>query len=160
MLTLRRFRAMARSYGADLQRWPEAERGAAQALLNASPQARELVNEELMLDEALEAASAREDAARWPPGELNAALARLRSAVVARIGSSIGRRPANGRFGSLLAGGGQWAFSLYLRWAGIATCSVFAITAGLLIGATYVSSPASDTVLMMLQPVPIQLLAY
>jgi hypothetical protein len=160
MLTLRRFRAMAGSYGADLQRWPEAERGAAQALLNASPRARELVNEELMLDEALEAASAREDAAHWPPGEQNAALARLRSGVVARIGSSIGRRPAIGRFGSLLGGGGQWAFSPYLRWAGIATCSGFAITAGLLIGATYVSSPASDTVLMMLQPVPIQLLAY
>lgn len=40
MLTPRRLRAMAHSYGADLLRWPDEARAEAQALLEVSPEAR------------------------------------------------------------------------------------------------------------------------
>ena len=89
MLTLRRFRTMADSYGADLLRWPDGARAEAQALLNASPAARALLDEARTLDHAIEAAGASEDAVLWEllTGQ-DAAMARLRSGVEARIAAS------------------------------------------------------------------------
>ncbi len=157
MVTLRWFRAMADSYGADLQRWPEEARGKAQALLSVSPQARTLLDEARALDDAIAAASAREDAARWRPGEQTAALARLRSGVEARIASATVRRPVHRRAGSSPAGGRQWALLPQLRWLGMATGSGFAIIAGLLLGSMY-AAPGTEGVLTMLQPTLIQIL--
>ena len=81
MLTLRRFRTMADSYGADLLRWPDGARAEAQALLKASPAARALLDEARTLDDAIEAAGASEDAVLWEPDGQDAAMARLRSGV-------------------------------------------------------------------------------
>lgn len=151
MMTLRRFRAMADIYGADLRRWPEEVRGEAEALVTVSLQARTFLDEARRLDDAIEAASAHEDAVLWRPGEQDAALARLRSGVEARIAASARRLPA--------AGGGRGILSLRLRWLGMATGGGFAVMAGLLIGALYVSAPEPEGVLMLLQPAPIQVLA-
>lgn len=155
MLTLRRFRAMAGSYGADLWRWPEAVRANARALLADEPEARAILEEARTLDEAIEAASAREDATTWQPGEAAAALARLRSGVDARIAAAT---PSRRRSGWALAAAGPWGHALHLGWVGLATGGGFAIMAGLLIGALYGSVPEPDAVLMMLQPAPIHAL--
>jgi hypothetical protein len=151
MLTLKRFRAKAESYGADLKRWPEALRGEGEALLKVSPEARAVLDEARRLDQAIAAGSAEEDARLWPPGEQDAALARLRASVVARIAAPPGSRPEHRRAG--------WALSLRLRWAGLVTAGGFAIMAGLLIGGLYAGTPEPDSVLTILQPQPIEILA-
>lgn len=151
MLTLRRFRTMADSYGADLLRWPDGARAEAQALLKASPAARALLDEARTLDDAIEAAGASEDAVLWEPDGQDAAMARLRSGVEARIAASAERRPTFRRTG--------WASALHTRRVGMATGGGFAIAAGLLIGAIYSSDPATDSVLTLLQPVPIHVWA-
>jgi hypothetical protein len=158
MLTLRRFKAMAASYGADLWRWPEAVRADARVLLADSPEARAFLQEAQRLDDALEAASAREDTTHWRPGEQAAALARLRSGVESRIAAAAACRPAQRRTGWTLSATGRWGHALRLRWVGMATGGGFAIMAGLLIGALYASAPEPDPVLMMLQPAPIHAL--
>lgn len=151
MLTLKRFSAMADSYGAELTRWPEALRGEAEALLKLSPEARAVLDEARRLDQAIAAGSAHDDARLWPPGESDAALARLRASVDARIAAPAGFRPEPRRLG--------WAPSLRLRWAGLATAGGFAIMAGLLIGGLYAGTPEPDSVLTILQPQPMQILA-
>jgi hypothetical protein len=151
MLTLRRFRTMADSYGADLLRWPDGARAEAQALLKASPAARALLDEARTLDDAIEAAGTSEDAVLWEPDGQDAAMARLRSGVEARIAASAERRPSFRRTG--------WALALHTRWVGMATGGGFAIMAGLLIGAMYTSDPATDSVLTLLQPAPIHVWA-
>jgi hypothetical protein len=159
MLTLGRFRALAQSYGADLRRWPEEMRGEAEALLNVSGEARAVLDEARKLDAAIEAAGLYEDAVLWPPGEQEAALARLRSGVAARIASSSTHGLAHRRSGRMSAASGRWAFfPLHFHWVGLATGGG-AILAGLLIGAMYASPSASDDVLTMLQPSPIHILA-
>jgi len=85
MMTFRRFRALTQSYGANLQRWPQEERADAEELLRSSAQARALHDLERSLDEVIAAVSAREQAARWPEGAEEAALARLRTGVAKRI---------------------------------------------------------------------------
>ncbi|HUH84959.1 MAG TPA: hypothetical protein VLX85_10120 [Stellaceae bacterium] len=152
MLTFRRFRAMAASYGGDLRRWPEALRPQAEALRDASPEARALLDEALRLDDAIEKARTREDAALLPTDESGAALARLRSSVAAAIASSAPGDPKNRRFARPLA------FSLSLRWVGMASGGAFAVTAGLFLGAIYATGPAPDAVQMLLQPAPIEFL--
>jgi hypothetical protein len=156
MLTLGRFKAMAESYGADLQRWPEEVRGEAEALLTGSPQARAVLDQARALDTAIEAAGARADAAFWRLGEQDAALVRLRSRVAARIAASAGYRPPRQQMSSARGQGGLW---LQLGWLGMATGSGVAIAAGLLIGAMYASAPEPDSVLTMLQAAPIHILA-
>ena len=49
-----RFSELLDAYGADLQRWPAAERGPAQAWLSASPESRSLRLQAALLDEALD----------------------------------------------------------------------------------------------------------
>jgi hypothetical protein len=157
MLTLGRFRALADSYGADLRSWPEEMRGEAELLARASAEARAVLDEAQTLDEAIAAASAHEDALLWLPGEQDAALARLRAGVGARIAASSLRRRARGLWA--LAGGDAWATAAQLRWLGMATGGGVAIMAGLLIGALYASAPAPDNVLTLLEPSPIHILA-
>lgn len=152
MLTLRRFTALAESYGAELLRWPPEARGEAAALLRSSAAARAILDEARVLDEAIAAAGRREDAALWRPGEQDAALARLRSGVAARIAASPRRRPT-GR----LAG---WApSSAVLGWIGMAAGGGLVVAAGLFIGALSATAPTPDSVLTILQPAPIHILA-
>lgn len=55
-ITLERFAAIVDAYGASPMRWPVAERGAAEALLAASAEARALLGDARMLDGMLAAA--------------------------------------------------------------------------------------------------------
>ena len=154
MMTLKRFKELTDSYGGESRHWPEELRDEAAALLRVSPQARELLAEAQTLDEALEAASAEQDAVLWPPGEESAALARLRSGVSARL-ASLPRRQSASWFSS-------WTLRDGLRLPlnpgaiGMATSCGLAVVAGLLIGSMHASAPAPD-MLTMLQPAPLQI---
>lgn len=157
MMTLRRFQALADSYGADLQRWPEAERDAARALLRLSPRAQSVLAAAQRLDAAIAAASSQERAATWQPGEADAALARLRSGVASRIAASA-RRKSTARHGWTSA---TWQLGTRFSPAGVASVAAsgaIAITAGLLIGTLYTVEPTPDGLLATLQPTPIHLL--
>lgn len=156
MMTLRRFRALTRSYGAELQRWPQEERNAVQELLERSEEARALLAQERSLDAAISAASSRGAQAQ------DAALARLRSGVAARIATEdpLARQP--GALFSWLLGTGRELASLRGRRLGLATSGALAIVAGLLIGAMYgpVPSPAPVGVLTaLLQPATLDILS-
>lgn len=157
MMTLRRFRALADSYGADLQRWPETERDAARALLRRSPAAESALAAAQRLDAAIAAASSQEHAATWQPGEADAALARLRSGVASGISASARRRPTAPRGWTLATLQHRVRF-----WptgvASVAASGAIAIMAGVLIGTLYNAEPPPDGLLATLQPTPIHLL--
>jgi hypothetical protein len=154
MLTLKRFKTMTDSYGADLLRWPERERAAAQTLLEGSAEARVLLADARMLDEALAVASARQSAAHRRNNHEDAALARLRSGVAARIAAASGRSRVSllERALSITTRG---ALSARSGWAGLATAGGLAVLAGLVIGSLYTPPGASDALLTLLQPTPI-----
>lgn len=157
MMTLRRFRALTQSYGAELQRWPQEERGAARELLESSEEARALLAHERSLDAAISGASSR------GPQAQDAALARLRSGVAARIAAEDIRaqQPRGGLF-SWLLGSGQELGSLRRRHLGLATSGALAIVAGLLIGGTYGPAPAPvpvGVVAALLQPATLDILS-
>lgn len=159
MMTLGRFQSLLDAYGSEPQRWPRELREDAQALLCVSTDARALAEEARVLDAAIAAVSAKEDAARLSaPDE---ALSRLRKHVAARIAAlprAAARRPA-WRFVSRIDAL-PWP---RLYWVGLATGGAFLVMAGLKLGATYATShaasPDSDTLLTMLQPAPIEILA-
>ncbi len=159
MLTLGQFAALADSFGAELQRWPDAVRDEAAALLQESPQARARLAKARMLDEAIMAAGAEADALLQPSGGPDAALVRLRAGVAARLGSSTARQPKRWRLAWVFAGMARLPLSTNLGWVGMATGSGFAIAAGLFIGSLYAPAPPSNNVLTMLQSAPIQMLA-
>jgi len=123
MMTLERFRALAASYGADLRRWPQDEVDQARELLAGSEQARGLLEEEGVLDAAIERAE------RAPAGGEAAALGRLRSALAARIAEPRGWR---------------------IGWLGFVASGAVAIAAGVFVGAMYDKPPQKVTVLNLL----------
>lgn len=156
MLSLRRFTSLARSYGGDLERWPEETRDSAGALLEISADARAMLEAAAKEDIAIGAARRREEAALWHPGEQDAALARLRSGVAGRIADqpragSARRWPT----GALLLAGS----STHLGWLGLVTSSGFALAAGFLVGSLSAGPPASVNILAAFQTAPIQILA-
>ena len=55
-LPLARFRALAETYGAAIETWPEAERMAARALLDRNPEARDALADAALLDRILDTA--------------------------------------------------------------------------------------------------------
>jgi len=172
MMTLRRFRALTQSYGAELQRWPKEERRAAEELLLSSQDARALIEVEKALDGAIAAASAHEHSQRWSQGAEEAALARLRSGVANRIAEEQVRAPHRGApqrpagaalrqlLGWLFEGGAELA-SLRRRRLGLATSGALAIVAGLLVGGMYspASPPAGGVLTALLQPATLEILA-
>ncbi len=93
MLSLKRFASLANSYGADLERWPAATHADVRELLDASPEARAIFGAARAEDHAIGAARRREEGALWHPGDQDAALARLRSGVAARITAPPVTRP-------------------------------------------------------------------
>jgi hypothetical protein len=156
MLTLSRFRALARSYGSDLGRWPDRSRDAAESLLEASPRARAVLEAERALDEGLSAAGVLETT------DEGAALVRLRAGVAARLAQpSLERRPARRRGKTSVAGGSGWQGAGSgaiawpdLRWVGVAGAASLAIAAGLALGAAYAPAPPFDGVLNTLPTAP------
>lgn len=166
MMTLKRLKALAGSYGADLQRWPQKERAAARELLDSSEQARDFLEQERSLDEGIAAAAAHRDAGHgWggaeddghgghgPASEQDAALARLRASVSARIATEEAQQRPIGWPGSR-------ASPLRMRRLGLATSAAFAIIAGLLVGGLYGPAPAPAGALSaLLQPATLELLA-
>lgn len=156
MMTLKKFEALAASYGAELRRWPEANRAEAEALIRSSEPARAILAEARRLDGAIAAAADEEEARLWNRGERDAALARLRSSVAARIAAAPARSSATPRPES------AWATPLAavpfrLGWVGILGMSGIAVAAGLFIGLTYGSPGNSDRLLSFLQPNPIEI---
>jgi len=156
MITLKHFRAMIDSYGAHFHLWPEKGRNEIPYLLARSAEARAKLDEGRKLDEAIASASTYEDAMLWPPGEQDAALARLRLGVAARIAKqqAVGGKPTDDA---------DWLAYFKLRWLRIAAGGGFAMAAGLVIGLTVATNsspgPETDTVLAMLQSAPIPVIS-
>lgn len=158
MLTLKRFKAMIDSYGANPQRWPQERRGDAAALLCVSAAARAMLDEAQRLDIDIHVVSRQ--SARWQPEKQQAALARLRAQVQARIATDAEprqRRTHATRRGPLP--NLESMPSLRLGWAGITAAGGLAIAAGLLVGVSFPTpSPVADLGLL-LQSAPIHILA-
>ena len=154
MMTLRRFRALSDSYGADLQRWPEPVRGPARVLLDASAQARGIIARARALDQAIAAAGAERDARIRGGSRADAALHRLRAGVAMRI-----RRPVEGGVATSDEVGSPLARHLRrrARWVGLATAAGLAVLAGLALGILYSPSAPQDLT-ALLQAAPLQLL--
>jgi hypothetical protein len=161
MLSLRRFKMLIDSYGAEPRRWPDKDRPQAEALLKASPEARRLFEQALRLDGAIKEASVRQDTSLWRPGERDAALATLRAVVAARIAvRSSDRRPARWYRVWWMLQGGRWAHPGFLRWVGMMVGSGVVVVAGLWIGWMQTRPPVSADLFTMLQLAPIRGLAW
>jgi len=156
MLSLKQFRSMADSYGADLRRWPEEIRDGARALCSTSAEARAILERARALDEALATANAVEAAAGTASAE-EAALARIRARVRTRIAAGPKADAWRSRWIALAFG--PQARSSTLRWTGMAAAWSLAVAAGLLLGTLYSPAPHTDNVIGLLQPVPIHLFA-
>ena len=156
MMTLRRFRKLAESYGADLHRWPKRLRAQALALLDVSSEAQALITRAGELDEAIGAASAAREARLWGGESADAALRRLHEKVSART-----RRLAP--TGAAVPGGiKSRAASRYrpqrVGWIGFATAAGLAVLAGLALGIFYTPSAPPQDLTALLQPAPLQVL--
>lgn len=156
MMTLRRFRVLADSYGADLQRWPERLRGQALAVLESSAEARSAMARARELDEAIAAAGAARDAQVWAGESPDRALHRLQSHVSTRTRNAVFGASRAARVTELRAAGSgppQRA-----GWFGLATAAGLAILAGLALGILYSPSAPPQDLTALLQPAPLQLL--
>jgi hypothetical protein len=147
MMTLRRFRTLADSYGADLQRWPERVRPQAHGLLRSSAQAQQIIARARELDEAIAAAGVARSERLWSGDRADAVLVRLRNGVAARIAPAA---PA----AAIAARSAPWR----VRWISLATAASVAILAGLLLGIRYAPVAPHQDFLALLQPSPVQLL--
>ncbi len=151
MLSVRRFRALIDSYGADLRRWPDSDRPPAQLLLEALPEARRLLDEARRLDEKIAAAAARQDAELWAKDEPDAALARLRDRIAVRIAARTAALPLRRRpLGWTVAGFGR-AHSAAFRHVSMVAGSGAAVVIGLWIGWVQSTPSAPVDLLTMLQ---------
>lgn len=85
-MTVERFMALAEAYGADLRRWPEAERAAAEAFLAAAPEtARPVLAEADRIDDLLFASARPRPSAALRERVLNSAVqVRLKAAGAGR----------------------------------------------------------------------------
>jgi hypothetical protein len=152
MMTMKRFRALADSYGADLQRWPEQMRPQARALLDSSAEAQDIVARARRVDEAIAAAGAERSGRLWSGDRPEAALVRLRNNVAARIRPAAATPAARGIRARTPRGARH-----RMGWLGLATAASVAIVAGIALGALYLPSTSQQDLLALLQPSPIQL---
>lgn len=155
MMRMRRFRALLASYGAEPGLWPEAKRPGAEALLAFSAKARALAEAERTVDLALHAAARRTEA-RPPPDEgEDAALARLRSGIAARI-APLAAPARPGRVGlplRLAAAGGAVLSGRHLAFGAVASVSVLAgLSIGMLEAVPQAGAPG---IAVLLQAAPI-----
>ena len=147
MLKIERFTALVRSYGANIDLWPVEERGDALALLEISKAARAVVAEERLLDDALAGALKHQESPRMSPVEHDAAVARLRTNVAARIARASAEPSGfRGRFFAHVRG--LWPD---LNWLGLSSGSGIAVAAGLFIGMHFPALSASGDLLSTLQ---------
>lgn len=156
MMTLRRFRALADSYGADLHRWPESLRTQAAALLDTSMEAQAIMARARDLDTAMAAAGAARDARLWRGNRADAAFHRLRADVATRIRKS----PPAGM--SVVENGDSRSAPRHrprrVAWVGFATAAGLAVLAGLALGILYSPAAPPQDLTALLQPAPLQLL--
>ena len=156
MMTLRRFRKLADTYGADLQRWPERQRAQALALVGVSEEAQAIITRARELDDAIAAAAAARDARVWDGEGADAPLQRLHENVASRI-----RQPSPVRVAGLI-GPHSPAASRYrpqrVGWVGLATAAGLAVAAGLTLGIYYSPSAPPEDLTALLQPAPLQVL--
>jgi hypothetical protein len=154
MMTLKRFRTLADSYGGDLQRWPERTRPQARALLETSAEARQIIGRARKLDEVIAAADAAHSEHFWSGDRAEAALERLRNRLATRIAATT-PAPAIRALSLLRTPLGT---SRRVRWISLATAASVAIVAGLLLGIRYSPAAAEQHGLSaLLQPSPFQL---
>lgn len=147
MLKIERLTALVRSYGANSDLWPVEERGDALALLEISKAARAVLAEERLLDDALAGALKHQESRRMSPVEHDAALARLRTNVAARIARASAEPSGfRGRFFAHVRG--LWPD---LNWLGLSSGSGIAVAAGLFIGMHFPALSASGDLLSTLQ---------
>lgn len=147
MLKIERFTALVRSYGANSDLWPVEERGDALALLEISKAARAVLAEERLLDDALAGALKHQESPRMSPVEHDAAVARLRTNVAARIARASAEPSGfRGRFFAHVRG--LWPD---LNWLGLSSGSGIAVAAGLFIGMHFPALSASGDLLSTLQ---------
>lgn len=156
MMTLRRFRALADSYGADLQRWPEPVRAQAIAFLGGSVEAQAVMSRARELDEAMAAAGAARLERLWGESSPDAAQRRLQENVSARI-----RRPS--LTGSPAPDGTTSSAAMRypprrVGWVGFATAAGLAVLAGLALGILYPPPAPQEDLTALLQPAPLQVL--
>ena len=155
MLKIERFTALVRSYGANSDLWPVEERGDALALLEISKAARAVLAEERLLDDALAGALKHQESPRMSPVEHDAALARLRTNVAARIARASAEPSGfRGRFFAHVRG--LWPD---LNWLGLSSGSGIAVAAGLFIGMHFPALSASGDLLSTLQVASIPIFA-
>ena len=155
MLKIERFTALVRSYGANSDLWPVEERGDALALLEICKAARAVLAEERLLDDALAGALKHQESPRMSPVEHDAAVARLRTNVAARIARASAEPSGfRGRFFAHVRG--LWPD---LNWLGLSSGSGIAVAAGLFIGMHSPNLPASGDLLSTLQVASIPIFA-
>ncbi|HEX5461808.1 MAG TPA: hypothetical protein VFX20_17725 [Steroidobacteraceae bacterium] len=156
MMTLRRFRTLADSYGADLQRWPQRLRGRALALLDSSVEAQAVISRAKELDDIIAAARAARLERLWGGESADAALHRLQKNVSERI-----RRPPSGGV-TALHGMRPRAAGHYrprpAEWIGLVTAASLAVIAGLALGILSSPSAPQEDLTALLQPAPLQVL--
>lgn len=156
MMTLRRFRTLADSYGADLQRWPAALRAQALALLEASTEARAIISRAGELDEAITAARAARDVRRWGAESAERALHRLHARVSAH--THVHAAAATGAAHRIDFRAAHRGPPHRVGWMGFATAACLAVLAGLALGILYSPSAPPSDLTALLQPAPLQLL--
>jgi hypothetical protein len=160
-MKLARFEALLSSYGARLQRWPEAERAAAHVLLETSTRAQQLLEAAAVLDDALDRARIAHES-QMDSHEHEAMLTRLRHHVSAEIasGTTPGRAAMSGRLGWLRAWPISQAAIVHRRGLGLAMSGVLAITAGTLIGWMQAPKPRPVDMITLLESAPIGILRH
>lgn len=154
-MTLKRFRKLADSYGADLRRWPERLRPGSRALLESSAEARDIIARARELDEAIVAAAGARSESLRSDDHPEAALVRLRNSVAARIGpAATAEADPAGEVSMRTARSAPGR----MRWISLATAASVAIVAGVALGIVYTPAATHQDLLTLLQPAPIQLL--
>jgi hypothetical protein len=132
-IAIERLREIVDAWGASPSRWPEAERGPAEALLARSVDARRLVDEAARLDALLDAAPVEA-----PSGALIARLMAARPRPVAGA-PSVARAP-RGRWRGLIDA--VWPYGSAAIPAGTLAASIML---GVMVGSTADLSPLTET---------------
>jgi hypothetical protein len=159
-MKMTRFQALVLSYGAQLQRWPDSERSEAEALLAVSAQARRILDEAQVLDQALEYASDKWTSEGWQAEEQDAALANLRSGVASRIAHPPYARQVRVQADtSTLQTWVLRARALCHGGWGLATSGALAVAIGIFVGWMQAPGPEPVNVISMLESAPIHMLA-
>ncbi|GAJ28176.1 hypothetical protein [Acidomonas methanolica] len=165
MMTQKRFRTLAECYGADLSRWPAADREPAETLLARSSEARAVLRDQREVDAVIARAFDAQEAelqARSADEDTHAALMRLRAGVAGRIAEYNGKkRPSRAWWRVVprgMTGHPAWETTadglVAVRRAGLVLGCAFVVTSGLWLGWVQSSGGAGD-VLNTLLVIPV-----